>query len=47
LISQDGGVVDEAVDGGERHGVIGEYFAPFAERLIGADQQRAPQRQSG
>jgi len=36
---QDGGVVDEPVDGGERHGVIGEYCAPFAERLIGGDQQ--------
>jgi hypothetical protein len=34
--------MDEAVDGGERHGLIGEHLAPFAERLIGRDQQREP-----
>jgi hypothetical protein len=32
-------VVNETVDGGERHGLIWEYLAPFAERLIGGDQQ--------
>ena len=31
-------VMDEAVDGGERHGLIGEDLAPFAERLVGGDQ---------
>ena len=36
---QDGGVMNEAVDGGERHGLIGEHLAPFAEGLVGGDQQ--------
>jgi hypothetical protein len=36
---QDGSVMHEAVDSGERHGVVGEHFAPLAERLIGSDQQ--------
>ena len=31
--------MDEAVDGGERHGGVGEDLAPFAERLVGGDQQ--------
>lgn len=35
----DGGVVNEAIDGGESHGVV---RAPFAEWLIGGDQHRAP-----
>src|ERR1700691_1954009 len=39
---QDGGVMDEAIDGGECHGVVGEHLSPFAEWLIGGDQQRAP-----
>ena len=39
---EDGGVVDKAVDGGERHGLIGENFAPFAKWLIGGDQHGAP-----
>ena len=39
---QDRGVVDEAVDGGERHGLIGEDLAPFAEGLIGGDQHGSP-----
>ena len=38
----DGGVVDEAIDGGERHGGVREDPVPFAERLIGSDQHRAP-----
>ena len=33
-------MVHEPVDGGERHG-LGEDLAPFAERLVGRDQQRA------
>jgi hypothetical protein len=35
---QDGGVMDETVDGGERHGLVREYFVPCAERLIGGDE---------
>jgi hypothetical protein len=31
--------MDEAVDGGERHGGVGEYPAAFAERLVGDDQR--------
>ena len=38
---QDDGVVDEAVDGGDRHGGIGEDVVPGAERLVGGDQQGA------
>ena len=33
--------MDEAVDGGERHSRVGEDLAPFAERLVGGDQQRS------
>ena len=39
---EDGGVVDEAVDGGEGHGGIREDLAPFAEGLVGGDQQGSP-----
>ena len=39
---QDRSVMDEAVDGGERHGLIGEDFAPLAERLVGRDQHGSP-----
>ncbi len=31
----------EAVDGRQRHGLVGEDLAPFAERLVGRDQHRA------
>jgi hypothetical protein len=31
-------VVDEAVDGGERHSGIGENFVPFAKWLISGDE---------
>ena len=34
---QNGCMMDEAIDGGERHGLIREHLAPFAERLIGRD----------
>lgn len=34
---EDGGVMDEAVDGGQRHGGIGKDLSPFAERLVGGD----------
>ena len=39
---EDGGVVDEAVDDGERHRLVGEDFPPFSERLVGGDQQGTP-----
>ena len=39
---QDGGVVHEAIDGGERHGLIREDLAPFSERLVGGDQHGTP-----
>ena len=35
---QNGGVMDEAIDGSERHGFTGENLAPFAEGLVGGDQ---------
>ena len=34
--------MDEAVDSRERHGLIGEDFAPLAERLVGRDQHGSP-----
>jgi hypothetical protein len=38
---EDRGVMDEAVDGGERHGLAGENLSPFAEGLIGRDEDGA------
>ena len=38
---QDGCMMDEAVDGSERHRLLGEDLAPIAEWLIGGDQQGA------
>ena len=38
---EDRRVVDEAIDGGERHGGIGEDLAPFAEGLVGGDEDGA------
>ena len=38
---QDGGMVDEAVDRGDRDGGIGEDLPPFAEGLVAGDDQRA------
>jgi hypothetical protein len=35
---QDRGVVHEAVDGRQHHGLIWEDLAPFAEWLVGRDQ---------
>ena len=40
----DGGVMNEAVDGGERHGLIGKHLAPFAEGLVGGDQRMSGAR---
>ena len=34
------GAVDEAVDGGDGHGVAGEDLAPGAERLVGDHQEQ-------
>jgi hypothetical protein len=39
---EDGRVVNETIDGGERHGRIGEDFSPFTKRLIGRDEERTP-----
>lgn len=39
---EDCGVVEETVDGGERHCGIGEDLSPFAKRLVGGDQHGAP-----
>ena len=38
---EDRGVVNEAIDGGERHGGIREDLAPCAERLVGGDERGA------
>src|SRR5262245_55000197 len=38
----DGRVMDEAIDRREGHGLTGKDLAPFAEQLVGGDQQRAP-----
>ena len=35
---EDGGVMDEAINGGERHCLVWEDLSPFAEWLIGGDQ---------
>src|SRR5208282_5073442 len=35
---EDRGVMDEAIDGCERHGLVREDLVPFAERLVGRDQ---------
>ena len=39
---KDRGMVDEAVDSGERHCGVGEDPAPFSKGLVGGDQDRAP-----
>ena len=35
-------MVDEPIDGGERHGGIRKHAGPFAKRLVGGDQKAAP-----
>lgn len=35
---EDGGVMDEAIDDGEGHRLVGEDFAPFTEGLVGGDE---------
>ena len=39
---EDGRVVDQPVDGGQRHGRVGEDRVPGAEGLIGGDQHGTP-----
>ena len=39
---EDRGVVDQAIDDGQRHRLVGEDLSPFAERLVGGDQQGSP-----
>jgi hypothetical protein len=39
---EDGGVMNQAVDDRDRHCLVREDFAPFAERLIGGDQEGSP-----
>ena len=39
---EDGRVMDQAVDGCQRHSLVREHLAPFTEWLIGGDQHRAP-----
>ena len=39
---EDRGVMNEPVDGGERHGGVREDPAPFPERLIGGDEGGPP-----
>ena len=36
------GVVDQAIDDGQRHRLVGEDLAPLPERLVGGDQQGPP-----
>ena len=35
---ENGGMVDEAINGGQGHGLIGKDLAPLAEGLVGGDQ---------
>ena len=35
---EDGGVVDEAINDSDRHCLVREDFAPFAEGLVGGDE---------
>src|ERR1700749_4892060 len=39
---QDRRVMNEAIDDGEGHCLIGEDLAPFAERLVGGNKQGSP-----
>jgi hypothetical protein len=40
-IFQDRGMVHEPVDSCQRHGLVGENLAPFAEGLVGRNEQRS------
>ena len=39
---EDGGMMNQAVDDCDRHCLVWEDLAPFAERLIGSDEERSP-----
>src|SRR6516164_7187431 len=39
---EDGGMMNQAVDDCDRHCLVWEDLAPFAERLIGRDEERSP-----
>ena len=39
---EDGGMMNEAVDDGDRHCRVWEDLAPFTEGLVGGDEERAP-----
>src|SRR5271165_2854117 len=39
---EDGGMIDEAVDNSDSHCLVWEDFAPFAERLVGSDEDGSP-----
>src|ERR1700719_3510704 len=39
---EDGGVMNEAVDNSDSHCLVWEDFAPFAERLVGSDEDGSP-----
>jgi hypothetical protein len=38
---QDDAVVDQAVDGGDGHGLIAEDLVPLPERVVAGDDQRS------
>ena len=39
---EDGGMMNQAVDDRDRHCLVWEDLAPFAERLIGSDEEGSP-----
>src|SRR5262249_60401302 len=39
---EDGGMMNQAVDDRDRHCLVREDFAPYAERLIGSDEEGSP-----
>ena len=39
---EDGGMMNEAVDDGDRHCLVWEDLAPFAKRLVGSDEEGPP-----
>ena len=39
---EDGGVMDEPIDGGDCHGLVGEDCVPSAEGLVGGDHDGTP-----
>ena len=39
---EDGGVMDEAIDGGERHRLVGEHLSPFATIRLASTANPSP-----